>query len=126
MQIQLEAHETHTIQSYTNTEIKVNHVVYSTSFILNRDTLISPWAAEDPAALHQALLQPLLDLDPEIIILGSNQPDAVRRLDAVRQLSEKHIGIECMAIGAASRTFNILLSENRRVVAGFIFNTTST
>ncbi|MCH9756576.1 MAG: hypothetical protein K0U37_05230 [Gammaproteobacteria bacterium] len=122
MQIQLEDRETHTIQAYSDTEIKVNDITYKTSFILSRDTLITPWAIQNAAKLNQTHLQPMLDLDPEIIILGTEQPDTLRRLNAVRQLCEKHIGIECMALGAASRTFNILLSEHRRVVAGFIFN----
>ena len=121
MQIQLEAHETHTIQAYNDTEIKVNDVSYNTSFIVSRDSLISPWAIQDAAKLNQDLLQPILDLNPEIIILGTHTPGALQRLDVVRQLCEKHIGIECMRLDAAARTFNILLSEHRRVVAGFIF-----
>ena len=121
MQIQLETHETHTIQAYNDTEIKVNDVRYHTSFIVSRDSLITPWTLLDTAELNEDLLQPLLDLEPEVIILGSKAPNVLRRLDCIRQLCEKHIGIECMTRDAACRTFNILLSEHRRVVAGFIF-----
>jgi len=63
----------------------------------------------------------MLDLAPEIIILGTKTPSALQRLDILKKLCEQHIGVECMAIDAACRTFNILLSEHRRVVAGFIF-----
>ena len=121
MQIQLEAHETHTIQAYTDTEIKVNNALYQTSFIVSRDTLITPWAIQSADELNERLLQPILDLAPEIIILGTKNPSALQRLDILKKLCEKHIGVECMAIDAACRTFNILLSEHRRVVAGFIF-----
>ncbi|MDF1645491.1 MAG: MTH938/NDUFAF3 family protein [Legionellaceae bacterium] len=123
MQIQLEAHETHTIQAYSNTEIKTNNVTYHTPLIISRDTLITPWNIPNAAELNQAHLQVILDLEPEVIILGTHTPDTLRRLDIIRQLAEKHIGVECMTIDAASRTFNILLSEHRRVVAGFMLGT---
>ncbi len=122
MQIQLEAHETHTIQAYTDTEIKVNDALYQTSFIVSRDTLITPWAIQSADKLNERLLQPILDLAPEIIILGTKNPSALQRLDMLKKLCEQHIGVECMTIDAACRTFNILLSEHRRVVAGFIFS----
>jgi uncharacterized protein len=119
MQIQLEAHETHTIQAYSDTEIKINQVMYHTNLILSRDTLITPWAIEEASTQ-------LLDLNPEIIILGTHTPNQLRQLGHLKkleqQLCEKQIGIECMTIDAACRTFNILLSEHRRVVAGFIFD----
>jgi uncharacterized protein len=115
MQIQLEAHETHTIQAYSNTEIKLNHVTYHADFIVSRDTLITPWD------ITQDGLQPILDLKPELIILGTHTPNALRQLDSIKQLCNQQIGIECMTIDAACRTFNILLSEYRHVVAGFMF-----
>ncbi len=121
MQIQLEAHETHTIQAYNQNEIKVNHHTYQTSFIVSRDTLITPWDIKNAADLTLDLFQPILGLNPEIIILGTHTPDLLRRLDAVLMLQEKQIGTECMTIDAACRTFNILLGEHRRVVAGFIW-----
>ena len=42
-------------------------------------------------------------------------------MPVMHYLSKQRIGIECMSIGAASRTFNVLLGEGRRVVAGIIF-----
>ncbi|MDX2345288.1 MAG: MTH938/NDUFAF3 family protein [Legionella sp.] len=114
MQIQLEAHETHTIQAYSHTEIKINHIAYDSNFIISRDTLITPWVLQDSLNL-------ILDLKPEILIFGTNTPDFLRRSDIIRQFAEKQIGVECMARDAACRTFNLLLSEHRRVVAGFLF-----
>ncbi|MDF1678456.1 MAG: MTH938/NDUFAF3 family protein [Legionellaceae bacterium] len=121
MQIQKESRDTYTIQAYDDTSIKLDDVVYHSSFIVSRDTLISPWKISTPTELNEALLQPILELNPEVIILGASQPDTFRILEVVRRLCEKQVGVECMSLGAASRTFNILLSEHRRVVAGFIF-----
>ncbi len=121
MQIQLESRETHTIQAYSETEIKVNHISYQHSLIVGHDTVISPWDITDAQALTEKLLTPILKLEPEIIILGTEKPQHLRNLTCIKKLCEKQIGIECMALDAACRTFNVLLGEHRRVVAGFIF-----
>jgi len=121
MEIQLEAREPHTIQSYSDTAITVDGEVYSKSIAINHNTLITDWSVTQASELNAKLLEPLIALKPEIIILGSHNPDALRRLDAVRQLCEQKIGVECMDIGAACRTFNVLLSEERAVVVGIIF-----
>ncbi len=124
MQIQLEAHETHTIQAYSDTEIKINHILYHSNLILSRHTLITPWIIQETSQTSTQLL----DLNPEVIILGTHTPDKLRRLESIQtliqQLCEKQIGVECMTLDAACRTFNILLSEHRQVVAGFIFDLT--
>ncbi len=121
MEIQLEAREPHTIQSYSDVAVTVNHEVYSRSIIINRDTLITDWPVTQASDLHATSLNTLIALKPEIIILGSHHPDALRRLDLIRQLCEQKIGVECMDIGAACRTFNVLLSEERDVVLGLIY-----
>jgi len=121
MEIQLEAREPHTIQSYSDTAVTVNHAIYSKSIIISRDTLVSDWPVTQASDLNAESLHNLIALQPEIIILGSDTPDALRRLDVLRQLCEQKIGVECMDIGAACRTFNVLLHEERAVVLGIIY-----
>jgi uncharacterized protein len=121
MEIQLEAREPHTIQSYSDTAVTLNHEIYDKSIIINRNTLITDWPVTQASDLNAQSLDALIALKPEIIILGSHDPDALRRLDNIRQLCEQKIGVECMDIGAACRTFNVLLSEERDVVVGLIF-----
>lgn len=120
MQIQLEARETHTIQAYSDTEIKVNNISYHQSLIVSHDTIMSPWEVLHPSEVTEDLLQPILQLNPEIIILGTHMPEHLRSLSCLKKLCEQHIGIECMTLDAACRTFNVLLGEHRRVVVGFI------
>ncbi len=63
----------------------------------------------------------LLQLQPEVILIGYNGHNKLL-IELIQDLAKKKIGLECMSIGAACRTFNILLSEGRKVVAGFILN----
>jgi uncharacterized protein len=125
MHIQLEAHETHTIQSYSETEVTINHVAYQTSFILNHNTLITPWDITHPTELNQTRLEPLLALAPEIIILGVQAPQKLLQLDTIQNLRAQRIGVECLNVGAACRTFNLLLGEQRTVALGMILNSSS-
>ena len=53
-------------------------------------------------------------------MLGSG-PDLRPLPEALRwRLRDYRIGLEVMATGAAVRTYNILVGENRRVAAGLI------
>lgn len=116
MQIQLEAHETHTITGYSDTEITINKISYTEPLILSSEQLITPWD------IQSDFLKPIFELAPEVIIIGTNTPTASQRTEALKQSIEHRIGIELMTLGAACRTFNILLGEQRRVVAGLILN----
>lgn len=64
-----------------------------------------------------------MQVKPEIIIIGHENPGKFPPMEFMSHLSQLQIGMECMSIGAACRTYNVLLSENRAVVAGFIMST---
>lgn len=60
---------------------------------------------------------PLLDLaeDVDVIFIGTGAETAHIPADLRRSLEEAEIGIESMSSPAACRTYNVLLSEGRRV-----------
>jgi len=121
MHIQLETPEQNTIRSYTDASITIGETVYQDSVILSKDTLLCPWSIESLNTLDEERLAPLLSLNPDLIIIGHNTPLARIPGAMMAYLSKRQIGIESMSLGAASRTFNVLLSEDRHVVAGIIF-----
>ena len=124
MQINLESPDQHTIQSYGDSQIMVNNTLYSDSLIISRQAIISPWSIHAVQALTEADLQPMIELQPEVIIIGQNQTGAQVPMMLVQYLSKQRIGIECMSVGAACRTFNVLLGEHRAVVLGMVFGAT--
>lgn len=110
----------HTIRSYARDEIHVGEQVVRTSCIVSADTLIAPWETTRAAELQLAQLEPVFALRPEIVLLGTGArqefpPAAVRREFAARA-----IGLETMDVGAACRTFNVLVQEERKVAAALI------
>jgi uncharacterized protein len=122
MHIQLEAKDNNTIRSYSDTAITVGESIYESSVIIGSDAIIAPWSIHTVQELTDITLRPILELEPEIIIIGHQQPLSSVPMAIMQDLSKKRIGLEFMSIGAACRTFNVLLSEKRNVVVGIIFS----
>jgi uncharacterized protein len=98
----------------------VNDRRLTSSFILAPDRLIDTWSVSDPHALANDDLAPLLELDPEVILLGTGATQVFPPPAVMAACLSRGIGIEVMSNAAAARTFNVLASEGRRVVAGFV------
>jgi uncharacterized protein len=90
-------------------------------------SLIVPWIGEvvdwqvrsfdDLQAGHFERLGSLL---PELVIFGSGARLRFPPPALLRALIERRIGVETMDTAAACRTYNVLVSERRSVVAGLI------
>lgn len=121
MDINLEKGERHSIQSYDTSHITVNQIQYDQNTIISKDQVLTDWKVSVQDALTEEDLKPLLDLDPEVILIGYDEKRIMINPALSNELFKRRIGVECMSIGAACRTFNILLNESRRVVLGVIF-----
>jgi uncharacterized protein len=122
MHIQLEASDNYSIRSYDDHCVNVQDSLYDHSLIISLQTLIPSWPIQSIDQLSEITIKPILDLDPEVIIIGHQQAGLFSPMMLIPHLSKQRIGLEVMTIGAACRTFNILLSEKRKVVLGLIFS----
>ena len=123
MHIQLETPSKNTIRSYTSEHVTIDTHKFTQSVIIGKDTIVNKWPVYSLQELNETSLAPLLNLKPEIIIIGHQQSNAYLPITVIEYLSRLRIGIECMSLGAACRTFNLLLDEQRKVVVGIIFET---
>ncbi|MDQ3286792.1 MAG: Mth938-like domain-containing protein [Pseudomonadota bacterium] len=98
----------------------VNDLRLSRSFVIAPDRLIEEWPARDVRSLTPEDMQPLLELSPEVILLGSGGSQAFPPAVTMAACLSRGVGIEVMTNAAAARTFNVLAAESRRVVAGFL------
>jgi len=89
--------------------------------IVSADQVITGWAVASAEAIGIEDLRPAIDLDPEIILVGTGQDILLPNVELMRTLAERSIGLETMTTPAACRTFNVLLNEQRRVVVA-LFN----
>ena len=126
MQLTLERPDyAYALRSADGRHAQVNDRSLTRSFIIAPDTLLDDWPVSNIAALQVADLQPLLDLKPDVILLGSGAAQAFAPAAVQAACLSQGIGIECMANAAAARTYTVLASEGRRVAAGFVLKSAS-
>jgi uncharacterized protein len=122
MEIHKEDLPKYAITSYQSGSISIDGQVYSQSFYVSDSLLVCPWGPSSVQELSLTHFEQIDLTDIEVIILG-HQLGFLMIPSAIRQYLNQHqIGIETMNIGAASRTFNLLLSEKRKVLAIFLLN----
>jgi uncharacterized protein len=110
------------IRGYSPQEIRIGNQRLTTSCIVTADTLITQWEPASFADLEPRHLQAVLELKPEVVLLGTGPtqkfpPAALRAVFAANGM-----GLEVMDLGAACRTFNILVQEERRVAAALFLS----
>lgn len=103
----------------------VNDLHLLRSFILSPTALIENWRPTQIDALTPADLEPLLALNPALVILGSGPVSRFPSQAVMAACLTRGIGIEIMSNAAAARTFNVLAMEARKVVAGFLLEPNS-
>lgn len=102
------------------TGVLVNDRRLDRSFILAPNALIEDWRPRAVADLQPEDLAPLLALNPTVVLLGSGATLVFPSPAVLAACLTQGIGIEVMDNAAAARTFNVLATEARRVVAGFL------
>jgi uncharacterized protein len=110
----------HFIRSVGPEGITVTDTLYTSSLVLSADELLPDWPVRSVAELTEAQLEAALEMGPEIVILGTGRKQAFPPPKVMLMFYEKGIGFEAMTTEAACRTFNVLLSENRKAVAALI------
>lgn len=121
MQLNLESNDKHAIQAYSSHQLKINNQFIDNHVLVDRDTIITPWQVLNSTDLNVAHFAEVMSNQPEIILIGCDHTNSMINPQFRHYLAEKRIAIEIMAIGAACRTYNVLLSEHRHVVLGVLF-----
>ncbi len=100
--------------------VLVNDKTLNSSFILTPNELLENWRPASSQDLVADDMQALLDLKPVLVILGTGSRQQFPSAAVMAACLTRGIGIEVMDNAAAARTFNVLATEGRKVVAGFI------
>ncbi len=113
------------ILSYSDTHIQINEAHYHRSLVVMPDWLLDEWSAASVEALSAKALAPVIAQEPEILLLGTGPRQHFPDRALIRELLQKGAGVEIMDTPSACRTYNILMSEGRRVAAALIMAGTS-
>ncbi|GHA68968.1 Mth938-like domain-containing protein [Cognatilysobacter bugurensis] len=125
MQLTLEpSDQQFVLRSADGTSALVNERRLTTSFAISPDALVEDWPVTDVRELGTAELDALLALGPEVIVLGSGARQAFPPAATMAACLGRGVGLESMSNDAAARTYAVLASEGRRVVAGFVLGST--
>jgi len=105
------------IRSVTEQGIQIVDRLYSGPIIVSADDVLTDWNVAHPEDLTEESLEPVFGLAPEIVIVGTGAAQRLPHPELQMHFYRRQIGVEFMSTPAACRTFNILISERRRVVA---------
>lgn len=108
------------IQSFSKGKVVVNGKTYTSSLIISPDRVLEKWNPQDVTSITDSDLLQLLDCNPSIILLGTGERSVILPAKQLTSLLDRQFHIECMNTAAAIRTYTVLISEGRNVVAGLI------
>ncbi|HET8598625.1 MAG TPA: MTH938/NDUFAF3 family protein [Castellaniella sp.] len=127
-----------TVTAYGEHHLEINRVRYETAICFGPEGPVRPVDLHSAADIDAAFLKALVGLDaasgdpmaflddtpaalppdaPEVLLIGTGTRQTFLPPDATRPLLQLGIGVETMTTQAAARTYNILMSEERRVLA---------
>ncbi len=110
------------INAYGPGYLEVNGVRHTTPLILHPETGPEPQVSLSLSALNAEWMLELALRGPEIVLIGTGEKQRFLPASSLAPLMAKRIGVECMTLGAACRTFNLLVSEGRKTIAVFLFD----
>lgn len=110
------------IRSYEPGRVQIREKVFTRSLIVSPDRLLPDWQATAPGALRATHLRPIIDLRPEVVLLGTGEIQVFPEAAIFTALMDLGIGFEIMDNAAACRTYNILIAEDRRAALALVLN----
>lgn len=111
------------IQGYTNGTFRISGETYSGAVMVHPDRT-EEWS-HAPDTMNNITTESFAPLfedahNIDVVLLGCGESIAFLPHDVRAALKDKGLNIETMDTGAACRTYNVLIAEDRRVVAALL------
>ena len=103
------------IRTISAGEIRIGDDAFDHTIALTTDSVIEDWPQKAVVDLTEDDFSPLLDFNPEIVVLGTGSSNVFAPRDLVFAMARRGTGFEVMNTAAAARTFNVLAGEGRQV-----------
>lgn len=105
------------VRAHAPGRLQINETVFNTAVIVSPTALLPAPGIAGAEELRAEHAPALLDLDPQVVLIGTGVRQVFAPRDFCAAFLSRGIGVEAMSSAAACRTFNVLVSERRRVVA---------
>lgn len=109
------------IEAYGDNGFRVAGQNYKGSLLIWPDQVL-PWNVFAFDQVRISDFQGIFDITPavEILLFGVGQEMRLPPPDLRQAMRQARIAFDCMDTGAACRTYNVLMAEDRRVAAALI------
>jgi uncharacterized protein len=108
-----------TVTGYGPGYIEINGARHAGSLILEAAS-VQPWSAAGFEQLTEEDFEPVLKLQPEVVLLGTGSCHRPAHPRWMARLARAGVALEAMDTRAACRTYNILVGDGRRVAGAFL------
>ena len=109
-----------TITGYDDDWIEINSIRFVDSLIVLPEIAPMVWPVKSFEALQASDLEAIAAHSPDLLILGTGAKQRFAHPRLLNGLLTQGIGVECMDNQAACRTYNILMTEGRKVALALI------
>lgn len=100
--------------------VDVNGERYDRSIAVRASEVRSDWNPASFDGLTEADFAWFLELKPDVLLFGTGTKQRFAHPGLYRALTDARIAVEFMDTPAACRTYNILVAEDRNVVAAIL------
>jgi uncharacterized protein len=107
------------IAGYGEGMLRLRDRVLTTSSIVTAARVL-PWPVASAAALTPDNLEPLLALEVKVVLLATGARQVWPEPRVLAHAAARGVGLEVMDLGAACRTFNLLVGDERPVALAAI------
>ena len=103
------------ITTVDENSIYINKSEYKQTAIVSNNSIVTELKLTDIADLNAQHIEYLLSSKPELIIIGSGIQHTFPDVSLLTPIAQLNIGFEVMNNKSASRTYNVLVAEDRKV-----------
>ena len=110
------------VRGYSPGELRLGETTLHDSCLLAADRVVANWGPRTVQDLTVEHIKAVVALNPEVVVLGTGLRQRFPDRALIAKLLSRGIGVEVMDTGAACRTYNVLVSEDRRAVAALLLH----
>lgn len=107
----------HLVRGYSSTEVRVGERSFQGALLVGPRLLATDVEPRNPAQITETDVQRIADCAPELAIIGWAGGQTFLSPLQRRWFAERKLPVEVMELGAACRTYNVLVSDGRQPVA---------
>jgi uncharacterized protein len=108
------------IRSYGRDEVLIGDHTFRRSLIVTATALDAAWPPQRLEELRPEHLESIFSLQPQLVLLGTGATQRFPAAEIRGAFVQRRVGLEVMDLGAACRTFNLLVQDGRNVAAALL------